>query len=187
MLKNFTKCSIEGGMACLQYLFDQFKIINAEFCKINWIHQIDQLDCDQVYDFFMSSLIEVLSRSLPIFPTVNRKFKKPFRYPKYILKLQSVKRSSWRLWKEFRTPKLKSDYLQAAQAYRFNSIQFNTDICTRQLINYHVGAHDEQIISRKKVSFQFSFKTVQRKIRITQMHWECIPGCGRSKVESART
>ena len=22
--------------------------INAEFCKINWIHQIDQLDCDQV-------------------------------------------------------------------------------------------------------------------------------------------
>ena len=46
---------------------------------------------------------------------------------------------------------------------QFNSIQFNTDICTRQLINYHVGAHDEQIVSRKKVSFQFSFKTVQRK------------------------
>ena len=28
--------------------------------------------------------------------------------------------------------------------YCFDSIQFNTDICTRQLINYHVGAHDEQ-------------------------------------------
>ena len=27
---------------------------------------------------------------------------------------------------------------------QFNSIQFNTDICTRQLINYHVGVHDEQ-------------------------------------------
>ena len=26
---------------------------------------------------------------------------------------------------------------------RFNSIQFNSDICTRQLINYHVGARDE--------------------------------------------
>ena len=26
--------------------------INAEFCEINWIHLIDQLDCDQVYDFF---------------------------------------------------------------------------------------------------------------------------------------
>ena len=39
------------------------------------------------------------------------------------------------------------------------SIQFNTDICTRQLINYHVGAHEEQKLSRKKVSFQFSFKT----------------------------
>ena len=26
---------------------------------------------------------------------------------------------------------------------QFNSIQFNSDICTRQLINYHVGARDE--------------------------------------------
>ena len=25
----------------------------------------------------------------------------------------------------------------------FNSIQFNSDICTRQLINYHGGARDE--------------------------------------------
>ena len=40
---------------------------------------------------------------------------------------------------------------------------------------------------QEKVSFQLSFKTVQRKIRVTQMHWECVPGCGRSKVESART
>ena len=38
-------------------------------------------------------------------------------------------------------------------------------------------------MSRKKVSFQFSFKTVQRKFRVA----ECIPGCGRSEVESTWT
>ena len=27
--------------------------------------------------------------------------------------------------------------------FKFNSIQFNSDICTRQLINYHGGARDE--------------------------------------------
>ena len=113
--------------------------INAEFCKIDWIRQIDQLDCDQVYDFFMSSLIEVLSRFLPIFPTVNRKLKKPFRYPKYILKLQSVKRSSWRLWKEFKTPKLKSDYLQAAQDYRSGVLSFTCDFEGRLINSGNVG------------------------------------------------
>ena len=82
---------------------------------------------------------------------------------------------------------------------QFNSIQFNTDICVRQLINYRVGTHDEQNdkmsvtqvgVSRKKVSFQFSFKTVQlfncqlfslKLFRVAQMHWGCIPGCGRTK------
>ena len=29
------------------------------------------------------------------------------------------------------------------ECYDNNSIQFNSDICTRQLINYHVGARDE--------------------------------------------
>ena len=42
---------------------------------------------------------------------------------------------------------------------------------------------------KKKVSFQFSFKTVQRKFGLCrmQMHWECIPGSGWSEVEFTRT
>ena len=75
------------------------------------------------------------------------------------------------------------------------SIQFNADICTPQLINYRVGAHDKQNLNdkcspgriRKKVSFQFSFEAVQRKFRVAQMHWECVPGSRRGKVESSRT
>ena len=44
-----------------------------------------------------------------------------------------------------------------------------------------------QVGVRKKVSFQFNFKAVQRKFRVTQVHWECIPGSRRSEVEFART
>ena len=131
--------------------------INAEFCKINWIHQIDQLDCDQVYDFFMSSLIEILSRSLPIFSTVNRKFKKPFKYPKYILKLQSAKRSSWRLWKEFRTPKLKSDYLQAAQAYRSGVLSFTCDFEGRLINSGNVGRFYS--LCQQKIFLSFGYRS----------------------------
>ena len=55
--------------------------IIADFCKIHWISQINHLDCDQVYDFFMSSLTEVLSKFVPVFLTINRKFKKTFQIP----------------------------------------------------------------------------------------------------------
>ena len=66
---------------------------------------------------------------------------------------------------------------------QFNSIQYrHLHAPTYKLSRWR--ARRIKII-KKKVSFQFSFKTVQRKIRVTQMHWECVPGCGRSKVESA--
>ena len=29
---------------------------------------------------------------------------------------------------------------------------------------------------KKKMSFKFNFVTVQQKLRVPQMHWECIPG-----------
>ena len=63
---------------------------------------------------------------------------------------------------------------------QFNSIQYRhlhtpTYILSRwraQRTKNNKMSVSQVRISRKKVSFQFSFKTVQRKIRVTQMHWE---------------
>ena len=39
----------------------------------------------------------------------------------------------------------------------------------------------------KRCVFNLACESVQQKIMVVQMHWECIPGSGRSEVESART
>ena len=71
---------------------------------------------------------------------------------------------------------------------QFNSIQFNTDICTRQLISitlartanklkikYMNGQRKKKSINCEKVRFQFCSKGVKRESGITQVHRERVP------------
>ena len=85
----------------------------------------------------------------------------------------------------------------------FNSIQFNTDICTRQLMNITLTRtakkqnYREKIkymidkrkksVNFEKVRFQFCSEGVERESGITQVHRERVPHGRRGVVEPSWT
>ena len=77
-------------------------------------------------------------------------------------------------------------------APQFNSIQYrHLHVPTYKLSRWHARLTKQKLNDKcmpswgqEKVNFQFSFEALQRAFRVTQMHWECVPG---SKVESSRT
>ena len=80
------------------------------------------------------------------------------------------------------------------------SIQFNSDICTRQLINItlartakkatiikYMNGQRKNSINCKKVRFQFCSKGVERESGITQIQREWVPLSSRGLVEPSWT
>ena len=81
---------------------------------------------------------------------------------------------------------------------KFNSIQFNSNICTRQLMNITLARTAKKKIKRiikymnekrkksinyENVRFQFCSEGVERESGITQVHRERVPHDRRSVVE----